>query len=239
MGLKIAYLGLTSITVLFLILIGFKAINKTSNNSKKDKTILILGLIAWQLFIFAITSTGILKSYEFPPRFVIAFIIPSFLFTGVFLFRNRNKKWIHSIPEHWIIYFQSFRILVETLFVFSVAQGILHYHVTIEGYNFDMVFAFTAPIIAFLVYNKKVLPKKSILIWNYIGLSVIASIIFVFLTTTYKPEMYGSTIPLLPLEALTYPYVLIAGFLMPVAVFLHILSIIQLKTEVNIHPKNA
>lgn len=229
MGLKIAYLGLTLVTVLFLVFIGFKAINKTSTNSKKDKTILILGLIAWQLFIFVITSIGILKSYEFPPRFVIAFIIPSFIFTGVFLFRNRNKKWIHSIPEHWIIYFQSFRILVETLFVFSVARGIFHYHVTIEGYNFDMVFAFTAPIIAFLVYNKKILPRKLILIWNYIGLSVLASIIFVFLTTTYKPEIYGSTVPLLPLEALTYPYVLIAGFLMPTAVFLHILSIIQLK----------
>jgi len=30
---------------------------------------------------------------------------------------------------------------------------------------------------------------------------------------------------------LTYPYVLIAGFLMPTAVFLHILSIVQLKKE--------
>lgn len=231
MLLKLGYIALTLLTILFLLFIGFKAINTSSPNPKKDKIILIFGLAFWQVFILFLSSTNILQSYEFPPRFAIAFIIPSFIFTGTFLYQNRNKNWIQEIPEHWIIYFQSYRILVETLFVFSVAQGILNYHVTIEGYNFDMIFAITAPIIAFAVYTKKWLSKKILLIWNYVGLGVIASIIFLFLTVVYKPEIYGSDIPLLPLEALSYPYVLIAGFLMPVAVFLHVLSIIQLRTK--------
>ena len=98
----------------------------------------------------------------------------------------------------------------------------------IEGYNFDMIFAFTAPLVAYGVYVKKWFSKKVVLIWNYIGLGILASVIFVFMTVIYKPEIYGSDIPLLPLEAFTYPYVLIAGFLMPVAVFLHVLSIVQL-----------
>jgi len=232
MILKAAYIGLTLLTNVFLIIIGYKAINSSSRNPKKERAILVLGLILWQLFIFIFSLTDIIRSYEFPPLFAIAFIIPSFIFTGVFLYRNRNKNWIKSIPEHWIIYFQSFRILVETLFVFSVAKGIFNYHVTIEGYNFDMIFAFTAPIITFLVYKIKVLPKKIILVWNYLGLLVLASVIFLFLTSIYKPEIYGSDLPLLPLQAFTYPYVLIAGFLMPVAVFLHILSIIQLKKRI-------
>ena len=229
MALKLAYIGLTLFTVLFLLIIGFRAINESSSNPKKDKMKLVLGIIIWQLFILVLSSSDVLKSYDFPPRFAIAFIIPSFIFTGVFLFRNRNKSWIRSIPEQWIIYFQSFRILVETLFVFSVAQGILNYHVTIEGYNFDMVFAFTAPIIAFLVYTKKVIHRKTILVWNYLGLTILASVIFLFLTSVYQPGIYGSEVPLLPLDSLAYPYVLVAGFLMPTAVFLHILSIIQVK----------
>ena len=113
--------------------------------------------------------------------------------------------------------------------MFSVAKGILNYHVTIEGYNFDMVFAFTAPIIGFLVYTKKVVPRKTILVWNYLGLTILASVIFLFLTSVYQPGIYGSEVPLIPLASLTYPYVLVAGFLMPTAVFLHILSIIQVK----------
>ncbi len=231
MELRLAYIGLTIVTVLFLIIIGFKAINSSSSYHKKSKTKLILGLVLWQVFIFSIASTDILKSYEFPPVFAIVFIIPSFIFTGFFLYRNRNQQWIKSIPEHWIIYFQSFRIFVEILFVLSLAQGIFNYQVTIEGYNFDMIFAFTAPIIAFLVYNKKVLSRKIVLIWNYLGLSVLASVIILFLTSLYKPEIYGSELPLLPLESMSYPYVLIAGFLMPTAVFLHILSILQVKKQ--------
>jgi hypothetical protein len=227
MVLKLAYIGLTIITVLFLIIVGYKAINETSVYKKMDKAKLVLGLMLWQIFIFVIASTDVLKSYDFPPLFAIAFIIPSFIFTGVFLCRNRNQQWINNIPEDWVVYFQSFRILVETLFLLSLAQGIFNYHVTIEGYNFDMIFALTAPIIGYLVYEKKVLTRKSILIWNYVGLSVLASVIILFLTSIYQPEIYGSEVPLLPLEAMTYPYVLIAGFLMPTAVFLHILSILQ------------
>lgn len=228
MGLKLAFIGLTLITNIFLIIIGYKAINSSSANPKKDKIKLLIGIVLWQIFMVAMSSSEILKSYEFPPRFAIAFILPSFIFTGIFLTFNRNKKWIKSIPEHWIIYFQSFRILVETLFVCSLAQGIFNYHVTIAGYNFDMIFAFTAPIIAYLVYNKKVIARKRLIAWNYIGLIVLASVIVLFLTSMYGPEIYGSESPLLPIKALTYPYVLIAGFLMPAAVFLHVLSIIQL-----------
>lgn len=229
MGLKLAFIVLTILTNLFLIIIGIKAINASSRDRTKNKVILILGLLFWQLFIFSISSTDVLKSYDFPPLFALIFILPSFIFTGVFLYWHRNNKWIISIAEHWIIYFQSFRILVEILFVFSITEGIFNTQVTIEGYNFDMIFALTAPIIGFLVYSRKVLSRRIIVIWNYLGLSVLASVIILFLTSIYTPEMYGSELPILPLESMTYPYVLIAAFLMPTAVFLHFLSILQVK----------
>lgn len=229
MELKLGYIGLTLVTLLFLMWIGKTAIERTSRNKTKDLVSLVMGLILWQTFIFIVANSGILMSYDFPPKFAVFFIIPSFVFTGFFLYRNRNKDWIQAIPESGIVYFQMFRILVETLFVLSVAEGILHPLVTIEGYNVDMIFAATAPIMAFLVYAKKLLPRKTILYWNYLGLAIIASIIFLFMTSIYKPELWGASEPMLPMEMLTYPYVLIAGFLMPVAVFLHILSITQLK----------
>lgn len=234
MQLKLAFLALTVVTILFLLKIGFKALGAKATYHKKAQ--LVLGLLIWQIFIFAISSTEILKSYEFPPLFALVFIFPSFLFTGVFLYRHRNSSWIQAIPEHWIIYFQSFRIVVETLFVYALAQGIFNYQVTIEGYNYDMFFAFTAPIVAYLVYHKKILPRKVILVWNYLGLGVLASVIVLFLISMYNPAIFGSELPLLPLEAMTYPYVLIAGFLMPTAVFLHVLSILQVsKKIINTH----
>lgn len=231
MGLKAAFIGLSLLTIVFLIVIGFKAIHLTSSKPKRDKVLLILSLSIWHLYIFALASTELLKSYDFPPRFALAFIVPSFIFTGIFLYLNRNKKWIRTIPEPWIIYFQSFRILVEILFVFAVAQGIFNAQVTIEGYNFDMIFALTAPVLAYLVYSIKLFSRKVVIFWNYIGLGVLASVIVLFMISIYKPQIFGSDVPLMPFEAFTYPYVLIAGFLMPTAVFLHILSIVQVQEK--------
>jgi len=234
MILKLAYIGLSILMTVILMLIGSKAINKTfldKSTARKKRLTLILALLLWHLYIFAIASTGMLQNYEFPPKFLLLLILPAFLFTGVFIYKNRNNTWIHNIPEHWLIYYQSFRMLIETLFVFSVVQGIVHYHMTIEGYNFDLIFSGSASIIAFLVFKKRMLSKKVAIWWNYIGLGVIAIIIFLVQSAIYLPEIYGSETILLPKQFVMYPYVLVAGFLMPSAVFIHVLSIVQLSRK--------
>jgi len=232
MELQLAYIGLTVLMIFIVFKGSFYTIDRTFSDigiQKRQKRKLVIGLLLWQLYILIIANSGFLVSYSFPPRFALLLIVPSFIFTGIFIYKNRNQRWIQNIPLHWLIYVQAFRIVVELIFVFSVAKGILHKEVSIEGYNFDMILALTAPIIGILVFKLKTLSKKWLVYWNYLGLAVLASVIFVFLTTTYVPELYGSSTPLLPLEALKYPYVLIAGFLMPLAVFIHILSIVQLK----------
>lgn len=232
MALKLAFIGLSIIMVIVISLIGYKAINETtpdSGQAKKKKIKLVGYLLLWHLYIFLMSQTGILQSFDFPPRFVLFLIMPVFIFTGLFIYKYRNSEWIQAIPSSWLVYYQSFRIFVETLFVFSVAQGILHTNVTIEGYNFDMIFAFTAPLIGLFVYRFKVLSERAIIRWNYLGLIVIATIIFLFTSSIYLPEIYGSDIALMPIEFTTYPYIIVAGFLMPSAVFMHFLSIVQLK----------
>ena len=110
----------------------------------------------------------------------------------------------------------------------TATAGILHSNVTIQGFNYDMVFAFTAPFAAFLLFQKKPYKKKFAIFWNYLGLGVIASIIFLFITTIYFPHIYGVEIDLISTDFGKYPYVLVPAFLMPSAVFIHILSIVQL-----------
>lgn len=234
MGLQIAYHLLNIVVLILIFAIGFKAINGAFGNTpkgKRKKMLLVLFLILWQIYILALGQTDILNSFELPPRFVILLIFPAFLFTGVFIYKNRNNSWLRHIPKSWLIYMQVFRVIVETLFVFSVAQGILHPNVTIEGYNYDMILGISAPIVAFLAFGKRIISDKMVITWNYLGLLVLAGVIFVFLTTTFFPGFYGSTSDLMPLEFTYYPYTLVAGFLMPVAVFFHVLSIVQLKKK--------
>jgi hypothetical protein len=236
MMLELGYMALTLMMFIIIMIIGTRTISKTFIDkavAKKKRLQLFISMLIWQGYVFFIASTGILQNYELPPRFVILLVLPTFIFTGIFIYKNRNNQWIQNIPGSTLVYYQSFRLLIETLFVFSVAQDILHKNVTLEGYNYDMIFAITAPIVAFLVFNKKLLSKKVALVWNYFGLAVIAFIIFLFVTTTFFPGFYGSDVPLMPMEFATYPYMLVAGFLMPSAVFMHVLSIVQLSKRSN------
>lgn len=235
MGLQIAYHALNIAVLILLCVIGYKGINSTFGTTPKakiKKLLLVIFLLIWQVYIFALGQTDILQNYDLPPRFVIFHILPAFTFTGIFAYSNRNSEWLGKIPKSWLIFYQTFRIAIETLFVFTVAAGILHPNVTIEGYNYDMVFAFTAPLVGFL-FIKKILSEKILIIWNYLGLAVIASIIFIFLTTIFVPEIYGNETNLMPMEFTEYPFSLIAGFLMPSAAFIHVLSIVQLSKGQN------
>ncbi len=234
MILKFSYILLTIIVLLIIIRIGFKTINKTFSKKKKitkKKIQLITGLLLWQAYIIAIGISKVLETFELPPRLPLFLILPTFLFTGIFLYKNRNNTWIKNISPESLIYFQTFRIAVETIFVFSVTAGVLVKDVTIEGYNYDMVLAFTAPFIAYLVFKKKNLPVRIAILWNYLGLVILASVIVIFITNIYMPELYEESKSLMPLEFTKYPYTLVAGFLMPSAVFFHILSIIQLSKK--------
>ncbi len=231
MELQLGYIGLALLMSIILYFIASKAINHEASTARKVKRkplLLVIGLLLWNMYLFLIAQSGFLQDFSFPPRVVLVVILPAFLFTGIFIFRNRNNQWIQHIPSHWLLFYQTFRILIETLFVFSVAKGVLPYHVTIEGYNMDLIFASTAPVIGFIVYKGSTRSINLAIAWNFLGLTVIATILFLFMTTIYFPEFFGSSEPLMSKEFGVYPYPLVAGFLMPSAVFMHVLSIVQL-----------
>lgn len=232
--LETGYILLTA-TMAIIIVIGYRAILTKLNIEKsviqKRLTYVIIPMLLWFTYVFVLTKSGFLANFDFPPRFPILLIFPLFIFTGVFLYRHRNSEILHAIPKSWAVYYQTFRIGIESLFVASLPFGILPTQVTFQGYNYDIVFAMTAPVVAFLVFNKKILPQKIALAWNYLGLIVISFIIFLFVTTTYFPSVWGSETTLTNVRITEFPFMLVPGFLMPSAVFMHVLSIIQLSKK--------
>ena len=235
--MEIGYIVLSVFMNCVLFFIGTSAIKNTFDCYSKIRNkilLLLFSLFLWQVYILLIGKSGILQDYSLPPRVLLLCILPAFLFTGIFLYKNKNSKWIDNIPKHWLVFYQTFRIVIETLFVFSVANGTMPSVVTIKGYNFDLIFAITAPAVGLYLYTRKTNSVITALIWNYLGLLVIASILFLFITSIYFPQLYGSEISLMPKEFGLYPYPIVPSFLMPSAVFIHVLSILQLKKMNNI-----
>ena len=158
MMLPLFYISLTAVMTVVILLFGIKSIKlSVTEVHKRRKYIftLITSLCLWHFYTFLIAHNKVLYDFEFPPKFALLLIIPLFLFTAVFFYKSKKKKWIHAIPLKWLIFIQSFRILVETIFVLTVSAGILHADVTLEGYNYDFSFGISAILIGLLFIKNK------------------------------------------------------------------------------------
>lgn len=232
----------TSYILLFVVLFGiiltyYNTTMKRLNIDKKVRLKIIVFVLSisilWLSYIAIITNSQILLDRSLPPKIPLLIIAPLFLFTGIFLYRNRHSRILHTIPFYLPIAYQSFRAVIEILFYFSYLKGWYPIEVTFEGSNYDILLGLSAPIIALYAYKKADSEKsfKCLIYWNIIGLIVVGNAAFTFITTFYFPSVWGANESLMSNEFLTFPLLLLPAFFMPSAIFMHILSIIQLRKK--------
>jgi hypothetical protein len=204
---------------------------KNAQVSSKSLRWFGIGAAVWLCYTAGLAATRFFKVQALPPRFPIFLIIPAFAFIGWFFLSGRANYLLGAVPKHQPIYLQSFRIVVELLILGVFRKGLATYEPTLEGYNFDVLMGLTAPLLAWLVFSKKILPEKVALAWNYVGLLMLANVVGIFITLLVKPQLWGyEATPVSP-EFGTMPYLLIPAVYMPLAVFLHIFSIRQLSRK--------
>jgi len=228
--LQLEYIALTLLMVVWVcLLIRFvqsRAVN-TGGSSMSAIARFVVPLFLWFGAIFAVASTGFFQSYELPPRIALI-IFGAFGFIFWFVRKNRNTDWLMLIPPSLLIGAQSFRILVETVIYHTYLAGIGPIESTFKGYNYEMYVGISAIIVA-LLYRYKVIGNQLAIAWNFIGLCFLGIIIFIFVSSSYFPHLWGESESMMSLEFPTFPYLLLPAFLMPLAVFMHCLSIVQLK----------
>lgn len=226
---------LLSLSMTIIIIVGtylagkFFFDDKRKLNSNTIKVALFLA--GWMVYLFILSSTKILLDFGIPPRFPILLIVPLLAFCIYFYTRNKNNKFIQSIPLHWTAFYQSFRILVEFLILYTFLKGIMPVEATFEGYNFDIVMGITALPIGFLIYKTNRKYKTLLRIWNVVGILMILFVAMIIATNVYQPQIWGLTESSVKKEFMQLPYLLLAGFLAPSAIFIHLISLIQLNRK--------
>jgi hypothetical protein len=187
----------------------------------------LLGVAAWIAYISLLGYSGVLHDFSPPPRILLLVVIPAFgIISWVFL-TDRHRLLLESLPPWVPMVFQSFRIWVEFLLLGAYLRGLASAEPTMAGYNFDILVPLSGLALAFLVYKKQILAEKWVFVWNVAGLGILGSVVVVFMTLGAFPSLWGyETTTVKPVLG-EMPYLLVAGFFMPVAVFMHIFSIIQ------------
>ncbi len=210
----------------------YRGLNKAlianqDNRAKKKSRLFLTGVAVWAGILFALSYTGILLDFSvFPPYMLIVLIIP-LIITLRLSFSSKFSKLLAIIPTEWLIYIQSFRIIVELLLWMLFVEELLPIQMTFEGRNWDILVGITAPLIL-LLSERSHKYRKSILVgWNIIGLLLLLNIVVIALLSMPTPVRQFMNEPANTIVA-TFPYVLLPGFLVPLAYSMHIFSLKQL-----------
>lgn len=206
-----------------------RTVYTTEENRRRFLVRMALRIGVWLVYVAAISFTGLLKDAGLPPRIPLLLVAPVFAFAIYFCCAQKYRPHIAAMPASWLVYLQSFRIFVELLLWGLFLQGVLPKSVTFEGYNHEMYIGVTALLVGLLGYTYKVLPKAVIVLWHIAGLCTLATIVILFMSHIYFPERWDDMNQFSLSDFGSFPYTYLAGFLMPLAVFLHVISLIKMR----------
>ena len=109
------------------------------------------------------------------------------------------------------------------LFLNKTVPGIM----TFEGRNFDILSGFTAPLIWYFGYVKKILNEKIILAWNICCTVLLLNIVITaVLSPPFNFQQLAFDQP--NIAILYFPFIWLPGFIVPAVLLSHLVAIRQL-----------
>lgn len=186
-----------------------------------------LALSCWLILTAVLSLSDFYRDFTaIPPRFLTA-VLPNVIAIFWLLFSKRTARLIAAIPQQWIVMLQVFRVVVEIEFYFLLINNAMPAIMTFEGRNFDIFVGLSAPIIGWLITKNKI-GKRGLIVWNWAGILILASVIAHGILSV--PSRFQMLITEPPNTFMTHiPFIWLPAFLAPFAMFLHGLSLRNLR----------
>jgi hypothetical protein len=184
--------------------------------------------MAWLILLGILSIRGFFSDFSrLPPRLLIALFTP-LPFVLIFMRSKAAKQVLLRIQPQWVIYLQSFRILVEIALWLLVRNGSLPVQMSFEGRNFDILVGLFAFPVGYYCYVKKSWPPVTVLVYNIAGLVILLNIVTIAALSLPTPLRVFHNQPDSSLVT-TFPFIYLPGLLVPLAYTLHIISLRQWK----------
>jgi hypothetical protein len=187
----------------------------------------LAGLAVWFLYVGLMNYFGVFRNTAMRPPGAAFLLAPILLFLSIFLVfmvRSAAGSRIALAFPLWIILgTECFRVGVELFLHQLWINGIVPKMLTFEGANVDIYVGASAPVIAWLSTRGR-LGLKVGLVWNVLGLLALTNVVIRAVLTAPGPfNLVHAEVPNRMFG--TFPFLLIPGFFVPLAVALHILAI--------------
>ena len=184
-------------------------------------------LLAWIALQGIISESGFYTiTNTVPPRFIFL-VIPALAVVVYMMVSKSGQRFVDSLDTRWLTYLHVIRIPVEITLYLLFINKLVPALMTFEGTNFDIVSGISAPIIAYFGYTSKKLSRGILLGWNFLSLALLANIVitavlcapFPFQQLAFEQPNVG---------VLHFPFTWLPGFVVPMVLFAHLVSIRQL-----------
>lgn len=225
--------GLTTLITLQLFIWTIR--NSKSEQTRKKATPIFIGFTIWLTIQAVLTYKNVYNSdtNSFPPKIILIGILPTILTIILLFATSKGRQFIDSLPLKNLTYLNIVRIPVEIILFWLFLNKAIPELMTFEGRNFDIIAGISSPIIAYFGLTKTKLNKKTILLWNFICLGLLANIVVNALFSAPSPiQKFAFDQP--NIAILNFPFSWLPTFIVPIVLFGHLTSIGQLmkyKTE--------
>jgi hypothetical protein len=134
-------------------------------------------LLGWILVQAVVSYTGFYRdTSSLPPRFVLL-VLPPLLFIILLFATPAGRRFLDRLDPARLTLLHVVRLPVEIVLFWLFTYGAIPQVMTFEGRNFDFLSGITAPMVWYLGYVKKSLPRPVILAWNLVCLALLFNIV--------------------------------------------------------------
>ncbi len=218
--------GFTTIATLILFFIVI--VNSKERSTKRKANTIIVFLTLWLIVQMLLSFYGFYNSntLSFPPRFLLL-ILPPLITIAILFITSRGRSFIDSLPLLQLTNLNIVRIPVEVVLYWLFINNSIPELMTFTGRNFDILSGITAPVIAYWGFQKKIIGRKTILIWNIIALGLLLNIVInAIFSVPFIFQKFAFDQP--NIAVLYFPFSWLPAFIVPVVMFGHLTSIRQL-----------
>jgi hypothetical protein len=226
--LSIAFIVLI-VGLIILISMGLNSGRKKAGFGPRSVILFIIGSFIWLGATGLVTASGILEDWSaLPPRFPFLLIIPILVMTILLKNKKFNQILVH-IPTQWPVALQSFRIVMELILLGLFLESVIPQQMSFEGWNFDVAAGILAIPIAWRIWRNKA-TKAEIKTYNIVGLVLLTTIVIIAVLSTPAPFRQFMNEPANTV-IIYLPFIWLPAFVVPVAYFMHFVSLRQLKAS--------
>jgi hypothetical protein len=205
------------------ILVIFAGLKRLSQRSFLTRFIVIV--LAWLVVTGALAGAGFFQFFSLPPRVPLVVLIPV-VTVLIFAYTKKCREFLHTVPPHWLVMIQSFRVVVEVWLWYAFEKRLIPEQMTFEGRNFDILSGILGLVAGWVVMSRGRGWQTITVIYNLIGLGLLLNIVIVAVLSFPGPTRYFMNEPANVIVA-EFPFIYLPGVLVVIAFIFHILSLRQ------------